>query len=584
MMDEIDLFLGTENFQCRGKIAIVGESWGKEEAIAKAPFVGESGKELTRMLQDAGLSRGDCFVTNVCSRRPPDNDMRYFFISSVASKASGEVPLRGLYPDKSTRSDLARLHQQLAVIKPRVIIALGNYALWALTESNFKVGTKGGWKVPSGVSNWRGSYLEWNTWDADGIDPELHTPVIPTFHPAAIMRNWEDRTPAVHDLRARVRPLAQGFAVPRPNYNFVLRPSFQEAMNVFDSIDRLPSGSWITADTETRGETIACLGIAWSGKDAMCVPFATTSGDGSYWPIEEELAIRNRFEGILSSPKFRISNQNINFDRQWWRRFLLISVKPSFDTMVAQHVCWPGTPKSLAYLSSLYCNYHRFWKDDGRQWTIDQDEEILWRYCSIDCVTTWEITQVLSQLVKTLGLSTQFAERMRFLEHALAKMLRGVRIDEKERSRQLLEVLDSQGQTQAYLDRIIPEDWKRIVRGKNSKSEWYSSPAQAAALFYDILGCKEIINKKTKNRTLDDDALLRISQSYPLLSQLCEPLQTLRSLGVIASNFLTARCDDDGRMRSTFDITGTDTFRNSSYENAFWRGTNLQNIPTEKDE
>lgn len=583
-MDDLDLFRGTESSNVRGKIAIVGESWGREEHSAQAPFVGESGKELTRMLQDAGISRADCFLTNVCSRRPPDNDMRYFFTSSAAAKSGGETALRGLYPDTQTRSDLARLHLQLSVVKPRVIIALGNYALWALTEDNFKISSKGGWKIPTGISNWRGSYLEWNTWDVDAIDPELHIPVIPTFHPAAIMRSWPDRTPAVHDLRARALPLAKGFAVPRPDYRFVIRPSFEEAMNVFDTIDRLPDGRWITSDTETRGESIACLGVAWSAHDALCVPFSVVSGDGSYWQPEQEIALRARFETVLRGDRLRVSNQNINFDRQWWRRFLFIESQPSFDTMVAQHVCWPGTPKGLAYLSSLYCGYHRFWKDEGRNWDINQDEEILWRYNCIDCVTTWEITQVLSSLVKTLGLSDQFAERMEFLEDAYRMMLRGVRLDEKERSRQLLQVMDDQSRIQSYLDRLIPPEWKALIRGKASKSEWYSSPAQSAALFYDILGCKEIINKKTKNRTLDDDALLRIKTSYPILSQLVEPIQSLRSLGVIASNFLTARTDDDGRVRCTFDVTGTDTFRWSSYENAFWRGTNLQNIPTEKDE
>lgn len=584
MTDLVELFAGTEGYANVGKIAIVGESWGSEEHRLGAPFVGESGRELTKMLQDAGLSRTDCFITNVCSRCPPENETQYFFISSKAAKADGEQPLRGLYPDPQTRLDLARLHRQLAHIKPRVIVALGNYALWALTENNFKVSTKKGWKVPSGITNWRGSYLEWNTWDAEGLDPELHTPLIPTFHPAAILRSWPDRTPACHDLRVRVKPLSLGFSVPKPDYRFLLKPSYDQVMNGLSHLEALPSGALITADTETRGESIACLGIAWSAHDALCIPFSVASGSGSYWSPDEETRIVRRLEATLDGNRLRLSNQNINFDRQWWRRFLLVDAKASFDTMTAQHVCWPGTPKSLAYISSLYCSYHKFWKDDGRNWTIDQDEEVLWRYCCIDCVSTWEATKVLDQLVKSLGLTAQFAERMEQLDIAYEMMIRGIRLDEKERSRQLMQVMNDQARLQSYLEMIVPKDWPALVAGKGSKSQWYSSPAQAATLFYDLLGCKEIINRKTKQRTLDDDALLRIKTTYPVLEQLVEPIQSLRSLGVIASNFLTARCDDDGRMRCTFDPTGTETFRYSSYENAFWRGTNLMNIPTEKDE
>lgn len=212
------------------------------------------------------------------------------------------------------------------------------------------------------------------------------------------------------------------------------------------------------------------------------------------------------------------------------------------------------------------------------------DDELGWHYNCIDCAATWEITQVMSQLVKKLGFTEQFRERMEMLDIAYEMMNRGIALDHAERQRQVMYTINEQSKLQSYLDRVLPQDYKQLVKGKTSKSDWHSSPAQSAALFYDILGCKEIINKKTGNRTLDDDALLRIKTQYPLLEQLVEPLQWMRSLGVILSNFLTARTDDDNRMRCTFDPTGTDTFRWSSYENAFWRGTNLQNIPTERDE
>jgi uracil-DNA glycosylase family 4 len=51
-------------------IAIVGEAWGEQEERARAPFVGASGYELTRMLDEAGIRRADCFLTNVFNLRP----------------------------------------------------------------------------------------------------------------------------------------------------------------------------------------------------------------------------------------------------------------------------------------------------------------------------------------------------------------------------------------------------------------------------------------------------------------------------------------------------------------------------------
>lgn len=590
-MDLTSLFLFTEGSHNRGKIAIVGESWGAEEDRAKTPFVGESGKELTRMLQDAGISRHECFITNVCSRRPPDNDMRYFFTSTVAARKAGEQPLRGTYPDTQTRADLARLHQQLAVVRPRVIIALGNYALWALTEDNFGISDSKGWKVPTGIVNWRGSYLEWNTWDVYeesgrlALNPELHIPVIPTFHPAAILRQWSWRTPAVHDLRTRVLPLAKGFSVPNPDYRFIINPTFEQANAALDIIDALPDGSLITCDLETRAEHIACAGIAWSAHDAVCIPFMCTKGSGNYWSPGEEMVLRSRLEKTLAGDRLRLSNQNINFDRQYIFRWLFIRPKAAFDTMVAHHVCWPGTPKGLAYLSSLYCRYHRYWKDEGRKWDESMDESRLWRYNCIDAVSTWEITKELESLIKHLGFQSQFQERMDMLDIAFEMMVRGVAFDEKERMRQVMDVMQQQSQIASYLDGCIPDHLKPLLRGKTAKAEWYDSPSQLGVLFYDLFGLPEIRDKKTGNRTCDDDALEKFRLALPLLSPIIEAIQDRRSLRVIKSNFLEVQLEPyDNRLHCTFDPTGTETFRWSSYENAFWRGTNMQNIPKEQDE
>lgn len=585
MIDLQELFYGVENPTCQGRIAIVGESWGEREAYAKRPFVGQSGDELTRMLADAGIARSDCFITNVCSRRPAENDMKYFFTSTVAARKDGQAPLRGLYPDAETLRDLARLHRQLAFIKPKVIIAFGNYALWALTQNCFSIGNAKGWKVPTGITNWRGSYLEWNTWDVPGqTNPELSIPLIPTYHPAAILRQWSWRTPAVHDLRQRVAPIVRGLKVPTPDYRFTIRPSFQEAIRAFDLLDALPDGHLITCDTETRGGTITCLGIAWSAHDAICIPFVDNSERGSYWTPEEEAVIRLRLETIIDGNRLRLSNQNINYDRQYWLKDLFIRAKASFDTMVAQHLCWPGTPKGLGYISSLYCHYHRYWKDDGRNWDLTQDEEILWHYNCQDCVITWEATQVLEHLMKKLDLYRLFPERMELLELAFEMMEDGIAIDVRERGHQLAETLEQIEHIGAFLSAIIPQNFKDAIRGKTSTSEWYSSPSQTASLFYDIFGVKEIRNRKTGNRTTDDDALLRIVKAEPLLTDFIEALQALRSLGVIYSTFLSAEIDQDNRMRCTWDPTGTSTFRWSAYENAFGRGTNLMNIPKEKDE
>ena len=59
-------------------ICIVGEAWGEEEAKQRVPFVGAAGYALTQMLDEAGISRADCFLTNVFQQHPPGNKVEWF--------------------------------------------------------------------------------------------------------------------------------------------------------------------------------------------------------------------------------------------------------------------------------------------------------------------------------------------------------------------------------------------------------------------------------------------------------------------------------------------------------------------------
>ena len=77
-MEPSKLFYGTSGPR-DADIAIVGESWGSEEARQYEPFVGESGQELNKILSECGIDRNECFCTNVVDEQPPGNHMWEFF-------------------------------------------------------------------------------------------------------------------------------------------------------------------------------------------------------------------------------------------------------------------------------------------------------------------------------------------------------------------------------------------------------------------------------------------------------------------------------------------------------------------------
>lgn len=137
------------------ELVFVGEGPGADEDASGRPFVGAAGQLLDRMIAAMGLARGDVFIANVVKCRPPGN--------------------RAPEPDEAAAC-MPFLEAQLAALKPKVICTLGATPLKAL------LGLSGITRVHGQRQAWRG------------------TTVIPTFHPAYLLRNPEAKKPAWADL------------------------------------------------------------------------------------------------------------------------------------------------------------------------------------------------------------------------------------------------------------------------------------------------------------------------------------------------------------------------------------------------
>lgn len=563
-----DPFYGTSGPR-DADIVVVGEAWGAMEARNCEPFVGESGQELTRILAEAGINRKDCLLTNVVAERPHNNDItKFLYPTAVGNKE--KMQLRGgLYPRATMTNGVKRLGQELAAYPRKLVIGCGNFPLWALTEDNYGITYKGGFRLPTGIGTWRGSQL-YTRADMGAL------PFLPVYHPAAILRQWAWRRILVHDLRLRT-PLARAGNWRAPKVNFVVRPSLSEVLHWIDRIlqSLVDKPRKITVDLETRNELIACLGMASSDRDALCIPFMEV-GRGSYWPIEEEVQIWRALRKLLLHPNIQVVGQNFLYDLQYLNRWLFMRPKTYMDTMITHHLCFPGTPKGLDHLSSLYCQYHRYWKDEGKNWDASINEEQLWIYNCKDAIATYEVSDVLEDLVEKFGLVEQNKIQTRQIPMVTSMMIRGVSIDEERRQELIKETEAAIADHERLLEYVLPP---HIYPRKKKAKPWYSSPKQQMEVFYDILCCKEVLNHKTKNRTVDDDALHQIMKKEPALRPLCEAILEFRSLRVFLTSFLLKPVDPDGRMRCSYNIAGTETFRYTSDENAWGRGGNLQNIP-----
>jgi uracil-DNA glycosylase family 4 len=150
----------------QARLVFIGEAPGRDEDLRGLPFVGRAGQLLDKMIAAIDLKREEVYICNVLKCRPPEN----------------RTPL----PDEVEQC-LPYLEQQLALVRPALICALGLSAVQALL------------KTKASMASLRGRTFEYR-----GV------PLIPTYHPAALLRNpglkreaWEDMQRVRDTLKAR---------------------------------------------------------------------------------------------------------------------------------------------------------------------------------------------------------------------------------------------------------------------------------------------------------------------------------------------------------------------------------------------
>lgn len=325
------------------KIAIVGEAWGAEEARARAPFVGASGQELTRMLSEAGIHRADCFLTNVFNVKPePTNDIE----NLCTDKSNGLVQRGPLKAGKFCRPELAveldRLDRELREVKPNIILALGNTAVWYCLGAGHS------------ISKIRGT-----------VTGSKYGKLVPTYHPAAVLRDWSLRAVTVLDFAKAARE-SEFPEIRRPERVIYIEPSLDEMEWFFN--EKIAPCDHISFDIETSGDQITCIGFAPDSSSALVVPFVDPRKPGnSYWPdSESERRAWDFVRRVLATNQPKIAQNGLYDIHFLWRKYGIPVNNAGEDTMLMHHSLQPESQKGLGFLGSVYTN-ESAWKLLGRK-------------------------------------------------------------------------------------------------------------------------------------------------------------------------------------------------------------------------
>lgn len=151
----------------QAKLMIIGEAPGSNEDKQSEPFVGRAGQLLTAMLKAMQLTRDDVYIANILKCRPPEN----------RDPKAEEVALCSGFLD-----------QQIALVKPRLILAVGRIAAHYLLKTKATL---------ESMRNQLHHYHQGNT------------PLIITYHPAYLLRSPADKKKAFLDLQFALRTLAE---------------------------------------------------------------------------------------------------------------------------------------------------------------------------------------------------------------------------------------------------------------------------------------------------------------------------------------------------------------------------------------
>jgi len=519
------------------EIAIVSEAPGENEVRQKLPLVGGSGQFLWQVLKKYDITRQHVYITNVIKRQ----------VSLSAKKdvrdPVGKVELQNW--QDLIKWELAQLPNL------RYILILGNYALEALTTEK-------------GITNWRGTVMDVQIGDRT-------VKAIIANNPAAILR--EPKLEVVFRFDVNKLNLVRENKYNVPEITAHINPSFNEAMSWMDKMqdEKLP----VSFDIETISNETACLGLANSTTEGMCINLRQL--DKNYFSTAEEVALTRRMQQLLGDKDVRLVAQNAMFDSYWlWYKDRIKVDHVWFDTMLAHHTLYSTLPHNLGFLTSQYTN-HPFYKDEGKGWKESSNPHAIdkfWTYNVKDACITMAVCNGLQNELRSAKMEDFFFNHvMRLQPHLVRMTVMGLQIDTVLKH-QIAEELREQVA-------ILAEEFQTLVKAATGEQDIYinpRSPAQLADLFFRRL---RLLGRGTSTDATNRGRMIDNPRTPEQARKMLKKLDEYKTEDKFLNTYAEIQTGIDGRIRCEYKQTGTQSApgRLSSAKVMWGEGMNLQNQP-----
>jgi uracil-DNA glycosylase family 4 len=498
------------------KLAVIGEFPNRDEEAQGLPFVGSTGKMVDSMLVSGGSSRGEVYLSNVSKVRPPGNDIGR--LKELGTSLEDQIP---------------QLVEELRVLRPNAILALGNTALRALTYE-------------TGIKKWRGSILPCKIADCK---------VIPTIHPAAILHGesedkgtWKDLTYIQWDFNRAICE-ARSRELDLPRRNLIVCKS---SLDLFRFLDRNQDKKLVSVDIETFRTIPICIGFAFNSYEAMSIPLFNIQGPLNEAGIgrSDMLHIWKTVADLLANPQIQKIGQNFKFDESLLTlcydrkvNFGMVTRGFFFDTHLAFRTLYPELPGKLEFISSVLTK-EPYYKDEGKEFNPKRDKlDRLLLYNAKDAVVTFECYEAELRELRDRNLNDFFFERVMplhpFYSHVEG---RGILRDDNAK-----EALDNK---YAAKEESLRAELLELTDGLEVNVMSNGTRGQVAKLLFGVWNLP--LRQSTDEKTLS--ALMRNAVKDARKKRGIEVILELRKVRKIRGTYINAEPSGDGKLRTGYRI------------------------------
>lgn|SRR5215510_3005831 len=504
-------------------LMVVGEAPGKHEHETGIPFSGPSGEILNECLRKAGVKRSEVYVTNVCKYQPPMNDLKKLHLIGVDL----EQQAKELWENEIDR------------FKPKCILAVGDTALEYITAH-------------TGILKYRGSIL---------LAKDGATKVVPTVHPAALFSRGDTGGLEYiyvklieHDIK-RASDESRSRKIELPDRQLDICHSSLDLYRFFNRYEKLDKAA---TDIESIKCVPVCVGFAFSRHHAISVPLLRQVGKHKLTDMgdHEMDEIWRLVDKKLR--ELRLVGQNIKYDEY---KLNLIGFELPYvysDTLIKTRVIFPELPVKKLHVQSSLWTREPYYKEEGAEFRLGkQNIEQLFRYNGKDCAVTYEIDEEQEQDLIDLSeayhvdLVDYYYNYMMKKHKFYLKMENTGFLVDKARQREL---------KKKYSDLQKPVH-DRITELVGHEVNVASYP-QLFNLFY-----KEMKFKTMKRNPTSEDTIVQLLGNHAKTKERQEILTSIleeKRIRTQRSRYINFSPDYDGRCKTSFNISATETCRSST--------------------